>query len=90
MEIAVLHDKKAADYGTDADPFANVRASAGWGIPPWLGVLVRMGDKIARLQQFARKGTLVNESAEDSLLDLAVYSLINIVLLREERDADPT
>ena len=85
-EIGDLHAKKSRDYGTTTDPYANIRATAGWGIKPWLGALVRAGDKVARLQQFARSGTLANESAEDSLLDLATYAVIALVLLREERN----
>jgi hypothetical protein len=33
-EIGELHDRKQADYGTEADPFNNVRQSAqDWGAP---------------------------------------------------------
>jgi len=82
-EIGALHDKKQADYGSDNDPFANVRASERWGLPAWAGALLRASDKVARLQNFARKGKLANESAEDSMLDVAVYALIAKVLYEE-------
>lgn len=84
-QMGALHDKKQEDYGTDHDPFANVRASQEWGVPPWVGALVRLNDKVHRLQQFARKGVLANESAEDSMMDIAVYALIALVLYREKR-----
>ena len=87
-EIGDLHDKKQIDYGTSGDPFANVRGSQEWGIPPWIGAMVRANDKMHRLQQFARKGFLANESVKDSLLDLAVYSLIALVLLEEEEERE--
>ena len=83
-----LHDKKQIDYGTDDDPFANVRGSRNWGIPPWVGAMVRANDKVKRLQNFARKGSLANESAEDSFDDLAVYATIAKVLYREESGFD--
>lgn len=91
-EIGELHDRKQADYGSDTDPFANVRASERWGIPGWVGALVRLNDKVARLQSFARKGVLANESAEDSMLDIAVYALIAKVLYEEEsaKSEEPT
>ena len=79
-----LHDHKQADYGTDGDPFANVRASTEWGIPPWIGAMVRLNDKVRRLQSLARNGRLENESAFDSLADIAVYAKIAYVLLEEE------
>lgn len=82
-EIAAMHDKKQADYGRTDDPFANVRASEDFGIPGWVGCMTRANDKMRRLQKAARGGTLANESVEDSLLDLAVYSVIGLVLYRE-------
>ncbi len=78
-----MHLRKAADYGTGEDPLANVRASAQWGIAPWVGALVRAQDKVTRLQAAAKGSTLVNEGIEDSLLDLASYALISLALFRE-------
>jgi hypothetical protein len=88
-ELGDLHDKKQQDYGSDADPFANVRASERWGIPPWVGALMRADDKMARLRNFARKGQLANESAEDSMRDIAVYMGIAKVLYDEESGKKP-
>lgn len=84
QEAGELHDRKQADYGSDSDPFANVRASADWGIPGWVGALVRLSDKVKRLQAFARKGELANESAIDSMMDIAVYALIARVLYEQD------
>lgn len=82
-QLGLLHDKKQQDYGTNEDPFANVRASEEFGVPAWQGCLIRMNDKVSRLKTFCKKGTLSNEGVEDSLRDLAVYSLIALVLFRE-------
>jgi|SRR3990172_5226842 len=79
-----LHDRKQADYGSDGDPFANVRASEDFGVRPWVGALVRLNDKVTRLKNFARTGTLSNEGAVDSMLDISVYALIGKILLDEE------
>lgn len=89
-EIGKLHDRKQADYGTPSDPFANVRASKEWGIPGWIGALIRLNDKIVRLKTFARKGALANESAQDSMLDISVYALIAYLLYEDESSGDPT
>lgn len=83
-ELGDLHDKKQADYGRDNDPFANVRASTEWGLEPWVGAMVRLNDKVRRLQALVRNGALVNESAEDSLRDIAVYAVIALVLREQE------
>jgi hypothetical protein len=83
-EIGKLHDKKQADYGRDDDPFANVRASSDWGVSAWVGALIRGTDKVKRLQKAAQGRTMANESVEDSMMDLAVYALIALILYREE------
>ena len=71
-----LFKKKNADYG---DAFAN------YGV---IGVLVRMGDKIARLQSITTKCvSLVNtESLRDTLIDLHNYSAMAIMLLDEDKE----
>jgi len=84
--IGDLHDQKQSDYGTDTDAFANVRASREFGVPPWIGALVRLNDKIVRLKSFAKKGKLANESAKDSMMDIAVYALIALILYEEEKN----
>lgn len=83
FKIGQLHDKKQMDYGRQSDPFANVRASSEWGVAPWVGAMVRLNDKVRRLQRFADRGMLANESAEDSMMDIAVYALIALRLYRE-------
>lgn len=83
-EVAELHDRKQHDYGTDSDPFANIRASEEFGVAAWQGAVMRGNDKMSRLKTFVKKGTLKNESVEDSLLDLATYTLIALILFREE------
>lgn len=80
-----MHDRKQADYGREGDAFANVRASEDFGIPGWIGCLTRANDKMKRLQKAASGAELRNESIEDSLLDLATYTVIALVLFREER-----
>lgn len=84
-EIVAMHSKKQADYGRPetGDPFANVRASEDFGIPGWIGAIIRANDKVRRLQKAARGGKLANESIEDSLLDAAVYFMIALCLFRE-------
>ena len=71
-----LFKRKNADYG---DAFAN------YGV---VGVLVRMGDKIARLQSITTKCVnLVNtESLRDTLIDLHNYSAMAIMLLDEDKE----
>ena len=83
-ELGDLHDKKQLDYGRGNDPFANVRASLDWGVPAWVGAMIRLNDKVKRLQSFSIKGSLANEGVEDSLRDISVYAAIALVLYEEE------
>src|SRR5690242_17304678 len=87
-EMAVLHDKKQRDYGSNEDPFANVQASTEWGVPAWQGAMIRACDKVKRLQTFADKGELANESVVDAFNDLAVYAVIARVLYEREDSDD--
>lgn len=82
-EIAALHDQKREDYGRPGDSFSNVRAAGEWGVEPWVGAMIRLTDKVRRLQTFRQKGVLANEPAFDSLKDIAVYALIAYCLLEE-------
>lgn len=82
-DMASLHARKAVDYGSGDDPLANVRASKDFGVAPWLGALLRANDKVHRLKEYAKKGSLANEGVEDSLIDLAAYAIISLVLFRE-------
>ena len=81
--MKAMHDKKQQDYGRANDPFANVRASEDFGVAGWAGCMIRANDKMRRIQKAAQGGTLSNEGVEDSLMDLAVYSIIALVLYRE-------
>jgi hypothetical protein len=83
-EMQAMHDKKSQDYGVQADPFANVRASEDFGIPGWLGTIVRLNDKITRIKSFAKNGSLANESLRDSLIDIAVYGAIAVALYDQQ------
>lgn len=85
-EVANLHDTKQRDYGREDDPFANVRASEEWGIDGWVGAMIRLNDKVRRLQSLAVTGKLSNEGAIDSFMDIACYAIIARVLFEDESD----
>lgn len=87
-EMEKLHRSKSADYGSESDPLANVRQGAEFVcIEPWRGAMVRIADKVQRLRTYCRTGRLVHEGVRDTLMDLAAYSLLAIVLFDEGQDA---
>jgi hypothetical protein len=75
-EAMQLFRKKNMDYGD---------AFAAHGI---VGILVRVGDKIHRLQNITANGiTLVeDEKLRDTLLDLHNYAAMGIMLLNKNKD----
>tara|TARA_B100000927_G_C16425662_1_gene453319 strand:- start:450 stop:797 length:348 start_codon:yes stop_codon:yes gene_type:complete len=75
QEALELFAKKNADYG---DAFANYGA---------VGVIVRMGDKIARLANITNKGInlVEDEKIRDTLIDLHNYAAMAIMLMDEEK-----
>jgi hypothetical protein len=84
-----LHLSKSAGYGCPdgTDPLLNIRRGAEFvGIPAWQGAMVRLSDKVTRLAVFNKTGNLPHESVEDTLLDLASYSLLALLLYQEGRD----
>ena len=75
QEALELFKKKNADYG---DSFATYGP---------VGVLVRMGDKISRLQTITTKGIILvdDEALRDTLIDLHNYSAMAVMLLDEKK-----
>ena len=85
--MAELHSRKNHDYAGSEHPLRNFYKSKEMGVTPFTGVMVRLSDKWSRLESFMKQGILEvkGESVEDTLMDNAVYSLLAILLLREEK-----
>lgn len=84
-----MHAGKSRDYGcpSGTDPLANIRNGAKFvGIPAWKAAMVRLSDKVTRLATFNATGSLHNEGVVDTLEDLASYSLLALLLYREEHE----
>ena len=72
-----LFSRKNADYG---DAFAN------YGI---VGVMVRMGDKIARINSLSKnKGQVTDESIVDTFIDLYNYCIMTLMLICDSVEHD--
>lgn len=86
-ELEKIHNRKGHDYSGD-DRLSNFYLTEKMGIPAWKGCLVRMSDKFARLCQFAKTEELKvsDESVIDTLKDLAVYSLLCLMLFEKRND----
>jgi len=81
--------RKNADYtGKTDDPFANFRRCEQLDIcSVEIGFLTRMTDKMARVNALLQNGgaQVKDEAIEDTLLDLANYSLLMIGYLQSKK-----
>ena len=86
-----IMERKNNDYtgGERAtDIFANFKASKVLDIHPVKGILMRMMDKIQRIQSFTNDNELQvpNESVYDACEDIINYAILAKAMLKEERD----
>lgn len=88
---AVTHHTKNHDYAGHEDPLANLRCTEEDGIPAWQGTWVRAKDKIARFRRWFKARVrnepyellVKDETAAESLVDLANYCLLETILVEE-------
>ena len=78
---------KSHDYAGSEDPMSNFRQCEAMGLPAWKGIVVRLTDKLSRIQNFCKKEALEvkDESIEDTLIDMANYALLCIIMYRETK-----
>ena len=78
-EARVLMQAKNDDYAHGDDAFRNFRRHGA------LGVLVRLGDKLARLDSFEERGefSVKGEDVEDTVKDIVNYAIIYLGLKLE-------
>jgi hypothetical protein len=81
-ELAKIMYKKHEDYGP-----MNIAGAPGG---PMNGLRVRMYDKLARLNNLVDTGDTPNyESIEDTLIDLANYAIIGLLVQRGQWEGIP-
>lgn len=69
--------KKNGDYGAVSDTFANFRGAVYLGLSEEKGILMRMMDKIIRINHLLDHPAYVTEeSMDDTILDLINYAAI--------------
>ncbi len=82
-KVEAILIKKNQDYGSNSDPFRNLRSSEVIGVPPERAMLIRLLDKLARINNLIDKAPAVKEeSLEDAIDDAIGY----LALLRAYRD----
>jgi hypothetical protein len=92
-KAVAIHTAKNAGYaGIDnPDPWANFRGAEAFGVTPYIGCMIRLGDKMLRLQNLRDndENDLANEPITETLWDTMAYALISICLYEEKHDLRP-
>ena len=83
--MQLVYEAKDNDYSATGLPMGNLRKCEDAGIDAWRGCLVRIGDKMSRLENFLKEKEylVISEKAEDTVVDLANYAILMSCLLEE-------
>lgn len=84
-ELKTVLVRKNTDYGASA---FNPPALAP-GVAPTTAILVRMSDKISRLNNLQTAEQPNYEAIEDTILDLAGYAILLLVAKQQEKEVQP-
>lgn len=77
---------KNQDYSSSEDPFANFRAAEWLGLTIEQGILLRLSDKMMRINNLLSRPQNVNdESIEDTLLDAINYNNILLTYIQSKK-----
>lgn len=82
---------KNTDYAESSDAFANfkmIEQMTHGRITVADGIVVRMTDKLKRISSLLAREAAVSEKIEDTVLDMAVYSLILLIWLEHKIDVE--
>lgn len=97
LKMAEIHSIKNKGYA-GGNALGNFMESERFGVEAWKGCLVRISDKVSRIYNLTKRmddpeyqDAIKMEGLEDTLIDLANYSLLCLILLREkEKKQDGT
>ena len=83
--MQAVYEAKDSDYSATGLPMGNLRKCEDAGIDAWRGCLIRIGDKMSRLENFLneKEYLVISEKAEDTVIDLANYAILCSCLIEE-------
>lgn len=77
-EIRTLYERKNHDYGNSF--------SKSFGEFGLLSPVIRLSDKVERLKTLCKAESKVNESVEDTLIDISLYAILTLVELNKRKE----
>lgn len=93
-QMWTIRQDKRQDYNVQAKgnflEIENFKMAELFGVPAWVGIMIRISDKFTRLASFVRKGynAVKDETVEDTLLDMANYSLLCLIEYRKQKEKE--
>jgi hypothetical protein len=84
-EMLLVLAAKSNDYTGGDGAFANFNMASEYGVDPLVGLCVRAGDKVKRIQTYCKTGELKvsHEGIKDAFRDLIGYYTIADAMLEE-------
>ena len=86
-----VYEAKDNDYSATGLPMGNLRKCEDAGIDAWRGCLVRIGDKMSRLENFLKEKEylVISEKAEDGIRDFCLSRGLGDVYKRQLQASIP-
>lgn len=83
--MSSIMTKKSNDYANNIDVLSNFKMTESlFNIPSNIGVLIRMSDKVSRINELSFKDQMVeDESILDTLIDLCNYGILFLLILQD-------
>jgi len=81
-------EEKNNDYANSDNPFKNFESSTIFGIHPVKGILLRITDKLQRVNTFCENGQLSvkTESVDDALEDVINYCILAKGIIKKSKE----
>lgn len=86
-EMQVEHDVKTQEYNGSNPPLDNWREALEIGVRPWRGAMTRITEKYSRMKVLASSPMADPKKIRDVLKEIAVYCVIDMILLDEDYEA---
>lgn len=83
-----LKDKNNDYTAKSSNAFANFEQAKDYGVDPLVGLCVRMGDKVKRVQTFCKTKSLSveGEHVQDAFEDIIGYCTIALAMIEERKE----
>lgn len=92
QRMAEIHAAKAHDYSPGEDTLGNFTECRRVGVAPHIGCFIRLQDKYTRACNLIQgvEAAVRDETIEDTLIDMANYAILTLLLIDDRPKAEPS